>query len=459
MGNGITRRQFLAGAAAVPLLAVNRAFAAEDRPSFAFILTDDHRWDWLGCAGHPWLRTPNIDRIAREGARFTNAFVTTSLCSPSRASFLTGRYAHSHGVINNQLPLDPAVPTFPQVLQRAGYDTALIGKWHMDGQEGPQPGFSRWVSPKGQGLYHDPMFNIDGRNVETPGYFTDIVTKYAVEWLRQPRKSPFCLYLAHKAVHGNFECAVRHSKLYSDIQFTPRANINDTREGKPQWVRNAKRFPPGSEDYAALVQRVKDYSRTLMAVDESVGRILRTLEELGVIDSTVVVFAGDNGFFFGEHGLLDKRAAYEESIRIPLLMRYPRLIRPGSLIEPIALNIDMCPTFLDLAGIELPKGVEGRSWRPILSGRKTGWRGDFLYEYFYDSEAKKRPPMRGVRTERWKYITYPDSDNCAELYDLKNDPLEMRNLAGEPSAAGVAAEMKARMAEFGKGADHGSIPA
>jgi len=430
----ITRRQFLARATVASFVVGRRAFGAEERPSFVFILTDDHRWDWLGCAGHPWLRTPNMDRIAREGARFANAFVTTSLCSPSRGSFLTGRYAHSHGVKDNQTQLDPSIPTFPQVLQKAGYDTAFIGKWHMDNQEGPQPGFNRWIAPKGHGTYYDPTFNIDGRWVETPGYSTDIVTRFAIEWLRQARTGPFCLYLAHKAPHGNFECAVRHSKLYSDIQFTPRANISN------------KRFPPGSEEYDALVQRVKDYSRTLMAVDESVGRVLRTLKEMGALDETVVVFAGDNGFFFGEHGLLDKRAAYEESIRIPLLMRYPRLIRPGSLIEPMALNIDLCPTFLDLAGVEVPKGVEGRSWRPILGGgRPRNWHSDFLYEYFFDSEAKRRPPIRAIRTERWKYITYPGGENTPELYDLKNDPLEMRNLAAEPSAAGVLADMKSRL--------------
>jgi len=368
----ITRRQFLAGAALAPLVIRSRTSAAERRPNFVFILTDDHRWDWLGCAGHPWFRSANIDRIAREGARFTNAFVTTSLCSPSRASFLTGRYAHSHGVKDNQTPLDPSIPTFAQLLQKAGYDTAFIGKWHMDNQEGVQPGFNRWIAPKGHGDYYDPTFNIDGEYVRIPGYNTDIITRYALEWLRLPRTKPFCLILAHKAPHGGFEPAVRHLKLYSDVEFTPRPNVYDTREGKPDYVRNAKRFERGTEEYEALVQRVKDYSRTLAAVDESTGRVLDALKDIGVLDDTAVVFAGDNGFFFGEHGLLDKRAAYEESIRIPLLMRYPPLVRPGSLIEPMALNIDLCPTFLDLAGIEVPRGVEGRSWRPILGGARAG---------------------------------------------------------------------------------------
>ncbi|MGB9620567.1 MAG: sulfatase/phosphatase domain-containing protein, partial [Armatimonadota bacterium] len=341
---------------------------------------------------------------------------------------------------------DPSTPTFPQVLQKAGYDTAFIGKWHMDNQEGVQPGFNRWVAPKGHGEYYNPTFNVDGEYVEIAGYNTDIITRYAVEWLERPRREPFCLCLAHKAPHGGFEPAVRHLKLYSDIQFKPRANVYYNREGKPDYVRNAKQFLPGSEEYDALVQRVKDYSRTLMAVDESTGRILDTLNKTGALDNTVVVFAGDNGFFFGEHGLLDKRAAYEESIRIPLLMRYPKLIRPGTLIEPMVLNIDLCPTILDLAGAETPKGVEGRSWRPLLGGRRPRtWRTEFLYEYFYDAEAKKRPPIRALRTERWKYITYPNSDIPPELYDLMNDPLEMTNLARDSSYAGVAAEMRSKL--------------
>ncbi len=448
MKHRLTRRQFLAGAAAVPLFGVARTLAADRRPNFVFILTDDQRWDAMSCAGHPFLFTPNMDRIAKEGARFANAFVTTSLCSPSRASFLTGRYAHNHGVIDNTRGLNPSVPTFPQILQKAGYDTALIGKWHMSLQDGPQPGFNRWVSFPGQGVYHDPTLNVDGRKVERNGYITDILTDYALDWLRKPRNTPFCLYLSHKAAHVDFVPAVRHSKLFSDVEITPPKSMYEPDEGKPKWVTDIRRGWDDPEIRGEDENKIRNYCRTLVAVDESVGRVLDELDRTGVAEDTVVVFAGDNGFFLGEHGLRDKRAMYEESIRIPLLMRYPRLVRPGSVIEPMALNIDICPTFLELAGIESPAGVDGRSLRPILSGGSRGWRTDFYYEYFWEAEAKRRPTISGVRTERWKYITYPDSDNTPELYDLINDPLEMRNAIDDRSAGAVQSHLRARLAQL-----------
>jgi N-acetylglucosamine-6-sulfatase len=442
----ISRRQFLIGASALPLFNVVKYSENHKTPNFVFILTDDHRWDWLGCAGHPWLRTPNIDRIALEGAKFENAFVTTSLCSPSRASFLTGAYAHTHGVKDNQTHLKPSLRTFAQVLQESGYDTAFIGKWHMDEQEGPQPGFNHWVAPKGHGTYYDPEFNVNGKWVKFNGYTTDIVTKLALEWLGRARSEPFCLCLWHKAPHGDFECAVRHSKLYSDVQFVPRPNVYDSLEGKPAWLRKVTRDFREPENWNSLVQRVKDYSRTLAAVDESTGQIMRTLEEMGVLNDTVIVFAGDNGFFFGEHGLLDKRAAYEESIRIPLLMRYPRLIRPGKSVRQIVLNIDLCPTFLELAGVRIPNTVEGKSLTPVLRDReRQEWRSEFLYEYFIDAEAKRRPPIRAIRTERWKYITYPGTEELSELYDLQKDPLEMQNLINNELTAPLLQEMKSRL--------------
>lgn len=444
----ITRRQFLAGSAALPLLGLPGAFAREDRPNFVFILTDDQRWDAMSCAGHPFLHTPNIDRIAKEGARFANAFTTTSLCSPSRASFLTGRYAHSHGVKDNQTHLSPSVPTFPQVLQKTGYDTALIGKWHMSLQEDPQPGFGRWVSFPGQGVYNNPALNVDGRRVEETGYITDILTRYSIDWLRQPRNAPFCLYLSHKAVHSDFIPAVRHSKLFQDARLSPPKSMYESGEDKPQWARNIRRTWDDAEFREREDTKIRNYCRALVSVDESVGRVLGELEAMGALDKTVVVFAGDNGFFLGEHGLVDKRAMYEESIRIPLLMRYPRLVKPGSVIERMALNIDICPTFLDLAGAPALEGIEGSSLRPLLSSRTRGWREEFLYEYFWEAEAKKRPTISGVRTERWKYITYPGSDNEPELYDLLQDPLETRNLAVDPSAAGTLADMRSRLARL-----------
>jgi len=438
-----------AAAASLPFMNIGSALGGEKRPNFVFILTDDQRYDAMSCAGHPFLYTPNMDRIAKEGARFTNAFVTTSLCSPSRASFLTGQYAHCHGVKDNKTPLSDDVTTFPQLLQKAGYDTAFIGKWHMGSQEGPRPGFNHWVSFKGQGPYFDPLFNINGENRKVNGYMTDLLTKYAVDWLKEPRQSPFCLYLSHKAVHGPFTPAVRHSKLFSDAVIPRPKTMDDTLEGRPEWFRlgmepghDSKRALTGPEGYELFI---REYNRTLVAVDEGVGRVLAALDDLGVPDSTVVVFAGDNGYFQGEHGRLDKRTMHEESIRIPLVMRYPGLIRPGSLIDGMMLNIDIGPTFLDLAGVSIPGAMQGRSVRPLLRGRRSEWRTDFLYEYFLDPGFTRTPTTRGVRTDRWKYAEYPEIDDLSELYDLKNDSMELRNLIDDPGAAGPLADMRARL--------------
>ena len=443
---GLTRREFLIGAgaaaASLPFMNIGSALGAQKRPNFVFILTDDQRYDAMSCAGHPFLYTPNMDRIAKEGARFTNAFVTTSLCSPSRASFLTGRYAHSHGVRDNSTPFDDGIPTFPRLLQEAGYDTAFIGKWHMGSQEGPRPGFNRWVSFKGQGDYYNPTLNIDGETGQVAGYITDLLTKHAVDWLRQPRESPLCLYLSHKAVHQPWSPAVRHSKLFADTPIPRAKSFYDTLEGKPKWVRELGLGPP---DVANYEEFARNYCRTLVAVDEGVGRVLSTLESLGVLDNTVVVFAGDNGYLHREHsGMGDKRVMYEESIRIPLVMRYPKLVRSGTLVDRMVLNIDMCPTFLDIAGVRAADGVQGRSMVPLLRGRSAGWREDFLYAYDFEPPYKKKPANRGVRTDRWKYTEYPELDDICELYDLKNDPFEMHNLGQDPKHAGVLADMRAR---------------
>lgn len=429
----------------LPFLNFGQAFGEAGRPNFVFILIDDLRYDALSCTGHPIFRTPNIDRIAKEGARFANAFVTISLCAPSRACFLTGRYAHSHGILNNGTQLSDDIATFPQVLQKAGYDTAFMGKWHMDQQEGVRPGFNRWVSFKGQGTYMTPMLNVDGETFKSAGYMTDLLTKYAVDWLNQPRSSPFCLYLSHKAVHGPLHPAVRHSKLYSDDTFATPKNSGIAPQ-EPAWLAECRKTRHGWADKDPQ-EFQRDYGRVLAGVDDSVARVLSTLESRGVLDNTVVIFAGDNGYFLGEHGLVDKRAMYEESIRIPLLMRYPRLAKAGTVVEEMVLNIDICPTIIDLAGERAPEGVQGVSAKPLLAGRKSGWRQDWFYEYD-EEKAFAAPTVRGVRTQRWKYVEYPEIKDTAELYDLKNDPGEMHNLIGEPKCADILADMKKRLARL-----------
>jgi len=474
----ITRRQTLrylavAGATAGPtgrLLGEPQPKPAATRPArqpnIVFILVDDMRWDAMSCLGHPFVRTPNIDRLASQGARFANAFVTTSLCSPSRASFLTGTYAHTHGVrINAAIDPDPTLPTFPQLLRRAGYETAFVGKWHMQPKPDPRPGFDYWLSFTGQGKYVDPELNENGRNFQAKGYMTDLLTEYAMRWLRRPRRKPFCLYLSHKAVHGPFTPAPRHKKLYADAKLPEPASFRDTLADKPAWMRAAivrgqrreeirrnkdKPVPPAVPPTPWKPHHGPwlDYFRTLAAVDESVGRILQTLDELGLGDETIVIFTSDNGYFHGEHRRGDKRLAYEESIRIPLLVRYPPQVRAGLVPEPMVLNIDIAPTLLDFAAVPIPPVMQGASFRPLLRGEPVPWRTSFLYEYFQEAWLPGIPTMLAVRTERWKFVTYPDIDDLDELYDLANDPHELRNLAQDPKHAATLAAMRKELARL-----------
>jgi N-acetylglucosamine-6-sulfatase len=454
----LSRREFLAGAgaaaASLPFLSLGTAFGAEKRPNFVFILTDDQRYDAMSCAGHPFMHTPNMDRIANEGVRFKNAFVTLSLCAPSRACFLTGQYPHKNGIIHNSVAMmNPGVTTYPELLQKAGYDTAFIGKWHFGGKETPQPGFNRWVSFKGQGVYKDPPINVDGEHVEASGYMTDILTDYAVEFLKQPRgDKPFLLYLPHKACHAPMMPPARYSKLYSDVKIPRPANFNDNHEGRPEWFKLGMEKGHDPKDTLSNPELfddyVRNYCRTIMGVDDGIGRIFKTLEEMGELDNTVIVFAGDNGFFLGEHHRVDKRTANEESMRIPMLMRYPKLVKPGTVSDDIVLNIDVAPTFLELAGVKVPDFVQGRSWCGLFKGGKKEWRKDFLYEYYVDPGFPRTPKMYAVRNDHWKYIEYPEVNDIPELYDLKNDPTEMHNLVKDPKYTDVLTGMRKRLAEL-----------
>lgn len=423
-----------------------------NRPNIVFIYTDDQRWDALGCMGHPFLQTPHIDRLAREGALFRNAFVTTPLCSPSRASFLTGQYVHTHGVKGNRdnAALSRQLVTFPRVLQGAGYETAYIGKWHMGNDDAPRPGFDRWVSFKGQGVYNDPPLNVDGKVVKATGYMTDLLTDYAVEFIRKERTKPFCLCLGHKAVHGPFTPAARHKTLYADQAITRAPNAQDTLEGKPALTRklaNSKQPVPrpggGSGD-----ELIRSQLRGLVAVDEGVGRLLQALTETKQLDNTLVIYTSDNGYFWGEHGLGDKRAAYEESIRIPLLMRYPKLIKAGTTIDGMVLNIDVAPTVCAVAGVPAPKSMEGLSLVPLLQGHTAGWRPAILTEYFAEVMYPRIPTWQAVRTPRWKYIHYPELEGMDELYDLQADPHEMKNLIKDPAAQPALRELRQELARL-----------
>ena len=436
----MTRRTLLRTPfAALPALAQTSA----RRPNFLFVLTDDQRWDSLSATGHPFADTPNMDRLLREGARFTNAFVTTSLCSPSRASFLTGQYAHTHGVRDNFGDIRETAWTFPKALQQSGYETAFVGKWHMGyDKDEPRPGFDHWVSFKGQGPYFDPELNVNGKRERVKGYTNDILNDQAAEWIRQRGERPFLAYVSHKAVHNPRTPAPRHKGLYSGADYPLPASYGDDYAGKPQWQGQRRASRTGVDGGLArydgsLSEYVRDTQRTLKSVDEGLGALLEALEESGKLDDTVVIFAGDNGFFFGEHGFINKRAAYEESIRIPFLVRYPRLVKAGSQVDAMTLNIDLAPSVLDLAGVQAPKEMlmQGVSWKPLLSGEPTPRRRAWLYEYFYEPRFAPTPSMQGVRTERWKYVRYPNLDEVDELYDLAEDPHELRNLAADPRAS------------------------
>ena len=435
------------------------------RPNLVFILIDDMRWDVMSCAGHPFVRTPNIDRIAKTGVRFTNAFVTTSLCSPSRASFLTGAFARTHGVrVNAQMEIDPAVPTYAQVLQTAGYETAFIGKWHMSGDPNPRPGFDYWLSFPLQGVYIDPDLNENGRDFKRKGYMTDLLTEYAVRYIKNRHDKPFCLSLSHKAMHAEFTPADRHKDLYDHSYIKPPLTYNDSLAGKPRWQRELalrggrlkKPVPTGgipdalepiqwdSTDFRNTFRL--NWYRTLAAVDESVGQVLDALQTQGLADNTVIIFAGDNGFFLGEHRRPDKRLAYEESMRIPFLVGGAGVTKPGRTAAKMALNIDVAPTLLDLAGVKAPATMQGRSLKPFLvSTKPKPWRDAFLYEYFKEDWLPGIPTMFAVRTETAKYVRYPDINDLDELYDLKQDPHEMKNLARDPVHAAQAAKMRATL--------------
>lgn len=433
------------------------------RPNIIFIITDDQRWDSLGVTGHRHAKTPNIDRLAREGALFSNFFTTTPLCSPSRASFLTGQYAHAHKITNNdRLGLDAishTLPTFPRRLREAGYETAFIGKWHMGLDDSRRPGFDHWISFKGQGIYLDPVVNVDGRPRQLDGHMTDWLNRWALEFVRRPHRKPFLLYLSHKALHTPYLPAKRHESLYAGARYVAPPSAADDMSGKPVLRRQVEPVdwatlegvapePPESRRGRGTDRDsvVRDQLRTLAGVDEGVGELLRALGRAGQLDNTVVVYTSDNGYLLGEHGQFDnKRFAYEESIRVPLIVRYPKRVAAGTQVDALALNIDVAPTLLELAGAEPLEKVHGRSLLPLLAGRAEGWRESFLAEYFLEKVAPRAPAWQAVRTLRWKYIHYPELEGMDELYDLGADPAEMRNIFKDPASRPALEAMKAEL--------------
>lgn len=459
-------------AAAMALVALSLPDSARAAPPPAkpynviFILVDDLRFDGMGFL-RPGLKTPNIDFLAKNGVYFPNAVVTTALCSPSRATILTGQTTRNHRVVDNNNSSEAGLVFFPTYLQAAGYQTAFFGKWHMGAAtDAPRPGFDKWVSFKGQGTYsateglspadiaagRRQTLNVDGRIVDRTGYITDELSDYALDWLENGRdkSKPFFLYLSHKAVHSDAQPAPRHVGQYANMDIRMPASMADTPDnnrGKPMWVRNQRNswhgvdFPYHSK--RDLKAYLKTYFATLSAVDDNIGRTLAYLRKAKLEDRTLIVFYSDNGFLMGEHGLIDKRNAYEPSVRVPMVAYAPGLL-PKGVTNPVRVrNLDLAPTFLDVAGVKAPPQFEGRSVLPVATGAVAArdWlEDDFIYEYYWEWTFPQTPTTFAIQRGRLKYIQYHGVWDLEELYDLAKDPEEMNNLISDPAyqAAKVA---------------------
>ena len=420
--------------------------------NIVLILSDDHRHDFMGFMeeGPAFLETPNLDRMAMQGAHFRNAFVTTSLCSPSRATILTGQYMHHHRVVDNQRPVADGTRFFPEYLQEAGYTTGFVGKWHMGhDHDEPRKGFNHWVSFKGQGTYFDPELNLNGSRKSFKGYTTDILADQALEWLKtRTDEDPFLLYLSFKAVHYPFQPAPRHHGRYEDkaIDYPmTMANTESNYQTQSNWIRE-RRYGIHGIDHMETGPLDKDpvpsfddlyhrYCETVHGLDENIGRVLDYLDSSKLMENTIVVYLGDNGFALGEHGFYDKRDAFEESIRIPMLAMAPGLIEPGSKIDAMMLNMDLAPTLLEAANINIQKSMklDGQSALPWLRGETIPWRDHILYEYHWEWNFPATPTTLAIRGDRYKYIYYHGVWDRNGFYDPETDPNERVNLINIPA--------------------------
>jgi arylsulfatase A-like enzyme len=446
--------------------------ASQTRPrNIIFIILDDLRYDGMGFL-QPQIRTPNIDKLAKSGTYFPNTVVTSSLCSPSRATILTGQTARNHGVVDNNNSSEKGLTYFPSYLQKVGYQTAFIGKWHMgQDSDAPRPGFNKWISFSGQGHYYPTegipadqvakgrvnMLNVDGKRVPQRGYITDELTDYAMSWLQKERDAnkPFFLYLSHKAVHSDPLPPPRYAHQYDKVKFklpASAANAPENYKGKPMWVYNQRNSWHGVDFFYNSDMKMEDYLRyyyaTLSAVDDSVGRIMAYLKKQGLEKDTLVVFTSDNGYQIGEHGLIDKRTAYEPSVKVPMIMVAPGTV-PAGVVNPGRLrNLDYAPTFLDLAGAERPPQFEGQSAWPLITGKVTAkdWKApDFVYEYYWEWSFPMTPGTFAIQRGDLKYIQYYGIYDTDELYDVAKDPDEMHNLIDDPAYVNAKVELRSAL--------------
>ncbi len=496
----------LAGAALFASCGNKTAQKGDAKPlNIVYIMTDDHTRQMMSCYDRRHIETPNLDRIANEGVLFSNAFVANSISGPSRACLLTGKHSHKNGKLDNHTTFDGNQQTVQELLQKAGYETAIIGKWHLDSQP---THFDHWEILPGQGSYYNPGFITPEGKKKYEGYVTNITTDLALNWLDNQRnkEKPFCLFLHHKAVHRNWMADTIHLTAYEDKTFELPSNFYDDYKGRVaasqqemsiasehdmDIVNDLKMVRPGVKtrlsdayihgEYARLnpeqkaawdkhyqpiidefyktnpkgkelaewkYQRyMKDYSKTVKSLDENVGRVLDYLEKNDMLENTVIIYTSDQGFYMGEHGWFDKRFMYEESFSTPLVMRLPKQFAKKGQIDELVQNIDFAPTMLDIAGAEIPSDIQGVSLLPLLENAKTpeNWRKSLYYHYYeYPAEhAVKR--HYGVRTERYKLIHFYNDIDEWELFDLQSDPKEMKNLYGNPEYDEVVKELKAEL--------------
>lgn len=487
--------------------------------NIVYIMTDDHTAQMMSCYDTRYMETPNLDRIAADGVRFTNSFVANSLSGPSRACMLTGKHSCANRFYDNTTCVfDSTQQTFPKLLQQAGYQTAVIGKWHL---ESMPTGFDYWEIVPGQGEYYNPDFiTMQNGTVHRHGYITDIITDDAIDWMENGRDKgkPFCLLIHHKAIHRNWMADTTYLSLYEDKTFTVPETFYDDYEGRPaaaaqemsiakdmDLIYDLKMLVPGKDSrlrrtYEMMLSRmdkeqraawdrfynpiiedfikknpqgkeltewkfqryIRDYMKTVKSLDENVGRFLDYLEQEGLLENTLVVYTSDQGFYMGEHGWFDKRFMYEESMRTPLIMRLPeRFMRENGLkadvtndgkprdIPELVQNIDYAPTFLELAGAEIPDDIQGESLVPLLKGEHPDTWRDALYYHFYEYPAEHMVKRHyGIRTERYKLIHFYNDIDEWELFDLQSDPQELHNLYGQEGYEAVTGDLKSRLLDL-----------
>lgn len=459
------------------------------RPNIVFIFSDDHAYQAIGAYGSKVNQTPNMDRLAREGMRFDRCYVTNSICGPSRAVIQTGKYSHLNGFYRNGNRFNGDQQTFPKLLQKAGYQTAVVGKWHLESD--PQ-GFDYWEILYGQGPYYNPAMNQNGKRVQHTGYTTEIITEQAMNWLTTKRdpKKPFMLMFQHKAPHREWEPSPKYFSLYDDKKIpepetlfddyahraspardqdmtiaktmTPKdlklvtpPNLNA--EQKKAWdayygPRNEQFKQANLEDKDLVrwkYQRyMHDYLACIAAVDDSIGRVLKHLDDTGLAENTVVIYSSDQGFYLGEHGWFDKRWMYEESLRTPLLVRWPGMVKPGSVNGDIVSNLDYAETFLDIAGVEVPSDMQGRSLKPVLAGKTpSDWRKSFYYQYYEFPGPHSVAKHYGVTNGKQKLIHYYEKGEW-EMFDLTKDPHEMNSIYGQTAVASLQKELESELSRL-----------